>query len=90
MEIKFSFNAVDVWNNIKYFADHRAYVKYRFAQLGYEVTQWNWEKNPESGRWENNPNGIKFKKNDSDVDLSIEVSGIVGTNLRRLVITEEN
>ena len=84
MEIKFSFSALDVWNNIKYFKDHRAYVKHRFNEMGYEVTKWNWDKNPETGSWEKDEDGITFKKNDSDLDLTIEVTGVVGKNLRQI------
>lgn len=83
--VKFSFSALDVWNNIRFFDDHRSYVKHRFAELGFEVTLWNWDRD-EDGVWRQFPDGIQFKKNDSDIDMSIEVSGVVGKNIRKLVL----
>jgi len=88
--IKFSFSATDVFNNTKIFRDHRDYVRYRFAKMGYEVTQWNWDMDPETGRWEQYKDGVGFKKNDSDIELSIEVSGVVGLNLKELRKKDDN
>lgn len=84
--IKFSFDAFDVHRNTQFFKDHRQYVEHRFAALGYEVTRWGWDMNPSTGRWEQQPDGIQYKRNDSDIDLSIEVTGVVGKNLRKLIV----
>ena len=81
----FKFDAFDVYNNTKYFKTHRDYVRYRFQQMGLEVVKWNWEQ-AENGKWFPNEDGIKFKRMESDINVIIEVSGVIGKSLRRLVV----
>ncbi len=90
--IKFSFDQDDVFRNTAVFKNHREYIVWRFAQMGYLVTKWGWEmtgketdsSGKERGVWKQNKDGIQFKRNDSDIDLSIEVSGEVGVNIREI------
>jgi hypothetical protein len=78
-----TFNTDDIFRNNYLFKNHREYVQYLFKQKGYEVTKWNWESD-ENGKWHPNKDGIQFKRTDSDWELRIEVTGIVGKNLRSL------
>lgn len=88
-EVKFSFDAFDVQRSTKIYKDHRDYVRSKFAELGYEVIKWNWDAGPD-GKWNPDPDGVRFMKNDSDINLSIEVIGVVGKSLRPLIIRSEN
>lgn len=86
--IVFTFDENDVFTNTQFHKNHRDYIRWRFAQLGFAVTKWNWERNPLTNKWINDKTGIEFKRTDSDIQLRFEVSGIVGQNIRRLTDDE--
>src|ERR1035438_7780806 len=81
-KIVLHFTEDDVFNNTKWFKSHREFVEAKFLQLGFKVTKWNWYRDF-MGRWIQDKDGIVFKKDDSVLELSIEITGIVGLNLER-------
>lgn len=78
------FNQDDVFKHTCIFKTHREFVEYLFKKKGLQVTQWNWDKNPISGKWQRYADGIKFMACDIQGDknnLVYEVHGEVGVNL---------
>jgi len=78
------FDVNDVYKNTAVFANHRDYIAHMFRLHGYEITKWNWDKNPENGKWEKYEDGLKFMSTDRQVDIAIEITGTVGKNIRRI------
>jgi hypothetical protein len=82
----------DISKNSFLFKTHREYIAHQFKAHGFEITKWNWEQNkdlpvdPNTGNypWVNRPDGLDFKSTDRTVDLTMEITGTVGVNIRRI------
>lgn len=85
-EVKIRFSVQDVFNSTATFKTHRDFIKFKFSQMGYEVVLWNWDISPTTGAWTKYPKGLDFKRLDSDIELGFEVTGIVGQNIRKLIV----
>lgn len=81
-QVRMTFGVEDVYNNTANFENHRAYINHHFKAHGLEITKWNWDRNPDTGKWENFKDGVQFKSTDSQLDLRIEVIGTIGVNIK--------
>lgn len=86
-KVVMTFSVQDVYQNTQFHKTHREFIQHVFKQHGYEVTKWNWDKDPDSSKWIHHPDGVQFMSSDRMVELYTEVHGIVGQNVRELHAT---
>lgn len=77
----------DIWEKCKNFDSHRTFIAAAFRLHGFEVTRWGHEYAGEDRvtKW-----GLVYGRIDSDLRTVVEISGIVGENLKERNSDEGN
>lgn len=77
-KVKIIVSKDDIFRNTCLFKSYRDYIKHLFATKGFIVTKWR------SGK-----DGIMFAASDSVLNMTIEITGIIGKNIRRIHASEK-
>jgi len=87
-EVKLYITEQEIFKNTGNFKTHRDFVKAKFRERGFEVTEFA---NKYGVAGQQIAEGLKFLRTDSDKDLTMIVVGTVGVNLRPLgaVVVDE-